>query len=235
MESINIVICDDEEVIHEEVGKLLEEYENKENFRYNLYDCFSGKELLELSAEYKIILLDIDMPGMDGIQTATELSKRDEEKLIIMLTSKRERFKEAFKIGATRFVTKPIDKEELFEALDNAFFSLLGCEMIRLNYSGKECLLQQGEIQVIESHRDYLKIYSKEKVFESSKSLRTIQAELDERIFLLVHRSYIINLCHVCDVQKEFVKMDNGEKIPISRRKYKEVLQKIIDFDKKRI
>ncbi|MCI8669669.1 MAG: response regulator transcription factor [Lachnospiraceae bacterium] len=235
MKSINIVICDDENAIHEEVWKLLEEYENKENFRYDLFDCYSGKELLELSTEYKIILLDIDMPEMDGIQTAAELSKKDEEKIIIMLTSKRERFKEAFKIGATRFVTKPIEKEELFEALDNAFFSLLGFEIIRLNYNGKECILQQREIQVIESHRDYLKIYSKEKIFESNKSLRSIQAELDERIFLSVHRSYIINVCHVCDVRKEYVKMDNGEKIPIARRKFREVLQKIIDFDKKRI
>lgn len=235
MTNIGIVICDDEKVIHEEVEKLLNEYDNKDNFQYIIYNCFSALELLALSENYNIVLLDIDMPEVDGIQAAQELYRRGEEKHIIMLTSKRERFKDAFKIGATRFVTKPIEKAEFYEALDNAFLSLIGYKMIKLNYSGNECFLQQRELQVIESHRDYLKLYSKDKIFESNKSLKSILDELDERIFISVHRSYIISLLHVRDVQRDYIRMDNGKKIPVSRRKNKEVIQKIIDFERVRI
>lgn len=60
------------------------------------------------------------MPNMDGILAASKLRKTNKELVIIMLTSKRERFKDAFKVGASRFVTKPIDKEELYEAIENA-------------------------------------------------------------------------------------------------------------------
>ena len=235
MTHIGIVICDDEKAIHEEVKELLVQYNGKENYAYDIYNCFSARDLLELSESYNIILLDIDMPEVDGIQAAKELIQRGTETHIIMLTSKRERFKEAFKIGATRFVTKPIEKEEFFEALDNAFFSLVGYEMIKLKYRGENCLLQQREIQVIESKRDYLKIYSKDKMFENNKTLKSIHNDLDERIFIVVHRSYIINMLHVCDVHKDYIKMNNGRKVPISRRRNKEVIQRIVDFDKHRI
>ncbi len=232
MAHVGIVICDDDKVMHGEVKELLEQYRKNGNYTYDIYSCFSAKDLLEMSEGYNIILLDIDMPEVDGIQAAKELAKRGIETNIIMLTSKRERFKEAFKIGATRFVTKPIEKEEFFEALDNAFLSLAGYEMIKLKYRGEDCFLQQREIEVIEANRDYLKIYSKGKVFESNKSLKTIWDDLDERIFIVVHRSYIINVLYVLDVYKHYIKMNNGGKVPISRRRNKEVVQKIIDFDK---
>jgi DNA-binding LytR/AlgR family response regulator len=72
-------------------------------------------------------------------------------------------------------------------------------------------------------------------MFESNKSLKSIQDDLDERIFIEVHRSYIINMLHICDVHKDYVKMNNGKKVPISRRRNKEVIQKIVDFDKQRM
>lgn len=232
MEKIGIAICDDERMAHEEIELLFKEYRNIDSCRYVIYHCFSALELFEILEKLHVILLDIDMPKMDGIQVGKKLRFSGEEKCIIMLTSKRERFKEAFKIGASRFVTKPIEKEELYEALDNAFLSLIGYESIKAKYNSKQCSILQREIQVIESHRDFLKIYTKDKEFESNESLKSIAKELDENLFVLSHRSYLINLIHVCAVREAYILMDRGMKIPISRRNMKEVVQKIVDFDK---
>lgn len=148
-----------------------------------------------------------------------------------MLTSKRERFKEAFKIGATRFVTKPIDQEELFEALDNAFESCLGFEKITVKYKGNDCVMRQRDIYMIEAQRDYVKIYSKDKIFESSQSLKVFAEQLDKRIFILVHRSYLVNMMHIYDICNDYLELADGKRVPVSRRKSEEVRQKVFDFD----
>lgn len=233
METIGIAVCDDEKFVHEEVERLFSNYQNKEKFSYKLYHCFSAEKLLNISKQVEIILLDIDMPQIDGIEAARKLAKKGEDKCIIMLTGKRERFKEAIKIGVVRFVTKPIEKDEFFEAIDYAFSSLMGFEMLELSYEGVHCLIQQRHIQVIESHRDYLKIYTKERIFESNYSFRALCDILDKNLFVMTHRSYMINLMHVCGIEnKEKINMECGITVPISRRNKKEVIQKIIDFDK---
>lgn len=234
MDRIGIAVCDDEKAVHEEVGRLLNKYPNPGSFQYQIFHCFSAKELLEISEDIQIVLLDIDMPGTDGIQAARELEKKGEKKCIIMLTGKRERFKDAIKIGVVRFVTKPIEEKEFFEAVEYALLSLTGYETIKLNYKGVQCAVQQREIQVVEACRDYLKIYTKEKEFESNQSLKMMEEELDRNLFASPHRSYYINLMHVCEIQKEKIKMDGGRLVPMSRRNKKDIIQRIIDFDRLR-
>lgn len=228
---IGIAICDDHKSIHDEVENLLSKYQESRKLECDIYNFFSVQELLASREHYNIILLDIDMPEIDGIQAAERLNQRGMQYNIIMLTSKRERFKEAFKIGATRFVTKPIDQEELFEALDNAFESCLGFEKITVKYKGNDCVMRQRDIYMIEAQRDYVKIYSKDKIFESSQSLKVFAEQLDKRIFILVHRSYLVNMMHIYDICNDYLELADGKRVPVSRRKSAEVRQKVFDFD----
>lgn len=228
---IGIAICDDHKSIHDEVENLLSKYQESRKLECDIYNFFSAHELLASRKRYNIILLDIDMPEIDGIQAAEKLNQRGMQYNIIMLTSKRERFKEAFKIGATRFVTKPIDPEELFEALDNAFESCLGFEKITVKYKGNDCVMRQRDIYMIEAQRDYVKIYSKDKIFESSQSLKVFAEQLDKRIFILVHRSYMVNMMYIYDICNDYLELVDGKRVPVSRRKSAEVRQKVFDFD----
>lgn len=231
METIYIAVCDDDTLIHNEVEKLLAEYREARTCEFEIFNYFSAQMLLEASDEYHILLLDIDMPGMDGIQAAEQLKKSGKQCNVIMLTAKRERFKEAFKIGATRFVTKPIEKEELFEAFDSAIQSFVGYESVTVKYNGKDCTFRQRDICMVEAKGDYVKIYLKDKVFESNQSLKDFAEKLDDRIFLSVHRSYLVNMLYVCDIKNGYLELSGGKKVPVARRKSKDVLQKIIDFD----
>ena len=97
METRGIAVCDDEKFVHEEAERLFSNYQKKGKFSYKLYHCFSAEALLIISKQVEIILLDIDMPQIDGIEAAQKLAKKGEDKCIIMLTSKRDRFKDAIK------------------------------------------------------------------------------------------------------------------------------------------
>ena len=155
---------------------------------------YSAGELLDSGENIPILLLDIDMPQTDGIEAAYRLREQGRECRIIMLTSKRERFKDAFKIGAYRFVTKPVDTDELWEALDDARDTLLGYAQAELRFGRTVCMVRQYQIDCLQACGDYVKVYVGEKVCESTRSLKNWKEELDGRLFIDCHKSYIVNL-----------------------------------------
>lgn len=232
MKSIGILVCDDQETIHSEVNDLLENLAEQVGYTFDIYHCYNAEELINFSHDYDILLLDIDMPGKDGIEAAGQIINDGAQKQIIMLSSKQERFKDAFKIGAKRFVTKPIYKNEFNEALSNSIYSLAGNEFVKVNYKGKKCKITERTIKYIEVKGDFLKIYTENHIFNVNESLKSLFGRLDKRIFLEVHRSYVVNLLWMTDINKKYIKLKGEIEIPISRRKSKEVLQSVINFDK---
>lgn len=230
-ELVKIGLCDDEAYVHEEIFKIIEKYQKEKECDIEMFSFFSAKELLETEKEVQILLLDIDMPQMDGIEAAFRLREQDKNCRIIMLTSKLERFKDAFKIGAYRFVTKPIDVEELAEALDDARNTLLGYAQVELKFGAVPCKVFQYQIDYLQACGDYVKIYVGEKVCESTKPLKSWKEELDSRLFIDCHKSYIVNLRSVKRVEKDTILLENGEKILIARRRRGDVLQAFIEFD----
>ena len=212
---MKIILCDDERQIHEDIRAYAAQYTRNKSIEIQLEDCYSAKELTELGEYGDAVLLDVDMPGMDGIEAAKILRKENRKLTIVMLTGKRERFKEAFLIGAVRFVTKPVEVDELFEALDYVTLSSAGQEHLKVRYNGSEC-----------------EIYTQDRQYESRERLGNILSELDERLFVEIHKSYIINMQHVKGFTKYRVVMDDDTKLPIARRRYNDVLQKMVDFDR---
>ena len=186
---MKIILCDDERQIHEDIRAYAAQYTQKKSVVIQLEDCYSAEELIELGEHGDAVLLDIDMPGMDGIEAARILRKENRKLTIVMLTGKRERFKEAFMIGAVRFVTKPVEEDELFEALDYVTLSSVGQELLKVRYNGSECEIMQRDICVIEAKSDYLAIYTKYRRYESRERLGNILGELDEKLFIEIHKS----------------------------------------------
>lgn len=111
---IKIGICDDELLIHNQLKKIISDKDFGE--KIEIVSFLNGADLLEYEDTIDILLLDIVMPEMDGIDVGRLVNRQKNVSKIIMLTSMRERFKEAFEISAYRFVTKPIAQSELVQA-----------------------------------------------------------------------------------------------------------------------
>lgn len=79
--------------------------------------------------------------------------------------------------------------------------------------------MRQRDIYMIEAQKDYVKIYSKDKIFESSHSLKVFAEQLDKRIFILVHRSYLVNMMYIYDICNDYLQLVDGKRVPVSRRK----------------
>ncbi len=228
---LRMAVCDDERHVHDTVEKLMEIYAGRKKVCCKYYHFFSAQELLLLEDSIDFLLLDIDMPVMDGIEAAHILNKRGIDYKIIMLTSKTERFKEAFKIGAFRFVTKPISEDELFEAVDEVRERMLGMEMVKAYRDGIRYEIVQREILYFMADGNTIRIFTEDAEYRSEQSLKQWIEELDQRLFFACHKSYVVNLGKIVKTEKDILYLTSGEKIPIARRSRKEFPQKFLMYD----
>ena len=231
---LRLAICDDEQYVHDIVRGLLDDYTEEKGISYEMHHIYSAQELLSFQEEIDFLLLDIDMPKMDGIEAARILNARGIDYKIVMLTSKAERFKEAFKIRAFRFVTKPVFKEELFEAVDEVRERMIGRDRIQAYQDGVLHEIVQRDILYLMADGNAVQIFTERQEYRSEKPLREWAEELDERMFFDCHRSYIVNLGKIVEIEKDMAVMLTGEKVSIARRKRTRLQQSFMMFDARR-
>jgi len=232
---LRIGICDDEKVIHEIMTKAIEEYSRKSELDCSVTCYMSGVELIDSQDIEKldVLFLDIEMPELDGVETAYKLNRVNNHFRIIMLTSKVERFKDAFKIGAFRFVTKPIEKSEVFEALDDVRNRMFGMKMLELHRDGRVYSVLQRNIVYVMSDRTSTYVFTKKYDYRSDASLTWWENELDNRLFVRCHKSYIVNVSKIANIDKNGIQLITGERLPVARRRFAEVEQRLMEYDTK--
>lgn len=229
---LQIAICDD---VMEQTFALQEhvhEYCRQNNVEYRLHLYTSGEELLANVEKLNIIFLDIEMPGLDGIDTGRKIRKKNSFCRIIMETVMVERMKEAFFIEAFRFIVKPIERVEVWEALDACMKKVLGSGRVSLYYNRIVHEIHQSEIQYIVTYDSYCEYRVKDKILRSEASLRELEVQLDKRLFFRVHRKYIVNMAQIKSYRNGVLQMKDVE-LPVSRRKKKEFEQAFMEFDLK--
>jgi len=231
MDEFVIGICEDEKCIHDLVKEMLDQYAKKRNIEYKVLDFFSGTELLESTQEMDMLFLDIVMPEPDGIETARRLNQRGISYKIVLLTGNPDYFKEGYKIGAFRFVTKPIEEQEFFEALDDATGCMLGRSMVTVYRNRMPYRMQEKEIYYVMAEGAQTIICTKNESFRSEKSLKEWEEKLDQRLFVKCHRSFLVNLSKILHIEKDYICLCRDYRVSLSRRQRKSVEKAFMMYD----
>ena len=229
---LQIAVCDDviEQTLMQQ--KYIREYCENNDTEYKLHLYTSGERLLSNAEKLDIIFLDIEMPGLDGIETGRMLRRKNGSCRIIMETVMVERMKEAFFIEAFRFIVKPIKKLEVEEALDACMKKVLGSGSVPLYYNRIVHKVHQSEIQYVVTYDSYSEYRVKNKMLRSEASLKELENQLDKRLFFRIHRKYIVNMAQVESYCNGIIHMKDTD-LPVARRKKKEFEQAYMQFDLK--
>lgn len=224
-------LCDDEQHIHDAVEEMMECYKKENNVDIQLIHYDSAQKMLERRDKLDCLLLDIEMPKMDGIEAGLKLRNWNMEYKIIMLTAREDRFRDAFKIGAFRFVSKPVDKIELYKAIDDVREHMVACQNVIVYRNGVSYNIPQKDILYIEADRSSTLIFTSNLEFRSEYSLVMWKEILDERVFFQSHKSFIVNLSKVEDIQANVIRLVNGDKVSVSRRLRTSLLKAYMIYD----
>ena len=219
-------ICDDDEVVHETVENYLKEYAQSKSIQISVISYYSSDELLEKKDYLNMLFLDIEMPGKDGIELGHILKEKGVDYKIVMLSGMVDRYKEAFKINAFRFVSKPISKKELFLAIDDVMELMEGTETLIAYKDGNSYSIKQKDIVYIEAVSSGIIACVGNTEFTIYKPLSELMDELNGKLFFRSHRSYIVNIHKIQEIY--------GQKALLSRRERKALVQAYVEYDIKR-
>lgn len=227
---IKIGICDDEQNVLEELKNIILECIDELQEEFEIYDYSCGNDVLPDAEKLNLIFLDIEMPGMDGIETGKLLKKKGFAGKIIMATGMIGRFKEAFTIEAFRFVTKPFQKEDILKALQDFMDTRIGSQQIKVYRERNEFVFLQKDILYVHPINSAVEIHTKKGVFRKESSLSEMEKILDSRLFFRISKQCIVNLQEVNNYVNGIARIQ-GDNLKVSIRKKKEFEKAYIMFD----
>lgn len=219
---MHIAVCDDNLDELSRISSLLEDYCREVN-RSVTYEAFhSATELIEIMRvrRFDLLLLDILMPGVTGMDAAKEIRRSDNEIPIIFLTSSREFAVESYRVGAEDYIMKPACKDEIFPSISK--------QLARFTQEDAYLTLKTGSgiVKLPFSHIVYVEVINRSVQFilangevrEAYGYLTDYESDLLlEPYFYKPHRSYVVNLRQVTELNKKGFATILGKTVPVAR------------------
>jgi len=240
MDPIEIAICEDATGDGDAADRYLQEYLREKRYSQVQVRKYVGAfDLLgALDQHYiDIVLLDILLPGISGIEAARAIRKIQPQVKIVFLTSSPDYAVEAFSVQALHYVMKPLQKSIFFEAMDRAFVELRKVEKKQIVVKiggGAAAKLDIEEIEYIKSYEHEQTIYLQHQepllAKQSLAFFGEILARLAPQQFVQPYKGYLINLKAVRVVQQEGIFLFSGEKIPIARNNFRALRDAYFNF-----
>ncbi len=217
-----IAVCDDMEEDVKYISSAVNQWAEKENITVDIEMFPSAESFLFRYAEQKafdILLLDVEMPSMNGVELAKRIRKENDGVQIIFITGYTDYIAEGYEVSALHYLVKPLSETKLFEVLNRAVLKIRKNEKsLFLSLSGEMVRIPIYEIKYLEVQQNYVTVHAK-KDYTVKKTLGEFERELDER-FYRMGRSFIVNLYCIDKITKTDVFLSDGSVIPLSRGQY---------------
>ena len=181
----------------------------------------------ETDKSFDILLLDIEMGGMDGVSLAKSVRAGNKAVQIIFITGYMEYIADGYEVEALHYLVKPVQPDKLEAVLDRAREKLAVNERaLFIPHDSGQIRLPLYDIRYLEAMRNYTNLHAGE-TYRIKKPLAELEKELDDRFFR-VGRSFIVNLRFVQKSTKTDVYLADGYRVPLSRGMYKPLNEAII-------
>ncbi len=231
--TMRVAICDDEIIELNNTRKQLEIAYRNLDLSIDVYD--SGNELLKAveHKKYNLIILDIEMPEIDGISLAKKIRETYEEIALCFLTSHVEYALKGYEVNALRYLTKPVKAEQLSEVITYLIEKDSAQKKLMLKDSEDMNLVPIKDVIYMEAQNQDIKIVTEQKEYSRRYNIKDYEDELRMYNFVRCHRSFLVNMAHVVRISKNEVMLDNKESIPLSRTKEKQVKEALLSYVKR--
>lgn len=235
---VKCFVIDDEKPARDEISYLINKHDN-----FQVIQSFeSGRQLIESISDYEVdvIFIDINMPGINGIEAIELLKSKGMTFKVVFITAFDNHAVKAFELNAMDYILKPVSEDRLNQTLDRLILDTdidegkkLGLLLQQLNKGKHEhiCFHKDGklipvklnDIIYVKAENKGTLVETKRGVFVSSATLQEFEKKLMDKDFFRCHRSYLINLNYILQIEPWFnrtyqvVLEDVQEPIPISR------------------
>lgn len=228
----HIALCDDEADQRQLTRKLLDSYLALRGAEAKIREFPGGQALLNALYDecFDLYLLDIVMPGMDGIELGLKIRKSDENGMIIYLTTSPDFALEGYQAKAASYLLKPVQTEQLFRALDDALKAIAGRreQSVMVKTANGVSRLSVDHILYVEQADRAPRYHLKDGSCVSGVTMRASFQEamgplLADRRFYLCGTSFLLNLHCIKSIHKSDILFAGGQKTTVPRRSASEL------------
>ena len=228
--ALRVAICDDRQEDQQLVSQLLSMWSKQRNIDLAA-ECFpSAESFLFRYAENKafdVLLLDIEMGGMDGVSMARRIRRENAAVQIVFITGYSDYIAEGYEVEALHYLMKPLKEEKFFSVLDRAAEKLKQNERcLNLELSGEMVRIPFYEIRYLDVHQNYVTVHAQQD-HTVKRTLGDFEKELDDRFFR-AGRALIVNLTLIRRVTRTEVHLSDGTVLPLPRGAYEPLNRAII-------
>ena len=219
---MRVAICDDDRESCARLRSLIKKQEPDCEVA-----CFdTGKRFLEAKGHFDILLLDIQMEEMSGIEVARILRINQEKTILIFVTALKEYAAEAFEVSAFSYLLKPVEPEKFCRVFEDACrearkMESQSGEQLFFQTKARSFLVQKKEILYVESHKRKVEIHTLRENIQIYATMKNMEGQLGNGFFRC-HRGYLVNLAYVAEYGTGVIRLQNGEDIYLAREKYSE-------------
>ncbi len=207
-------------------------------------DALSALRMIQ-SGTYDAVFLDISMPGLDGLELASLLSRLNEPPVIVFVTAYEQHAVAAFGIGAVDYLLKPVRAERLADALArvnrvlptaDAASSPDAMAALPVESAGRTRYIRRTEVHYVEAHGDYVRLHAVSGVHVVRMPISRLDEYWAPAGFVRVHRSFLVALDAVRELRSDSVggllaHTDLGD-VPVSRRHARELRDRLLSAAK---
>lgn len=222
----HIAICDDDADQLEEIVSMVSRWSRVSDHSSEIQTFPSAEAFLfayEEDKTFDLLLLDVEMKGISGIELARCIRKENSRAEIIFITSHFEFVTEGYEVDALHYLVKPVSEEKLGEVLDKAAARLkVEPPSVVITCEGETVRLYETEILYVEAFLHYISIHTKERDYRIKESISSFEKNLSAD-FYRIHRSYLVSLKYVRRISRTSIMIEGGMELPLARGKYDDV------------
>ena len=234
-QSFYIAVCDDDPADRETIVAMTKTVCEQEKILSEIF-CFASAEdffkELENGKQYHLLLLDVVMPVLDGMELARQIRGGRKEIQIVFISSDREMALQGYEVAALRYLAKPLSLEKLREAITICYKKSQKKREIYIPGNGGIQRIAPKEIYYIETYGRKSRIWQAGEYWETGLSLSKLEEMLQGRGFIRCHQSFLVNCQYIRHFGTSLIELVDGRKIPVSKHRIKEVRKDFFDYMK---
>lgn len=220
---MHIAIIDDEAAICEQIKAFI----CKKHPDHEITVYTSGQSFLAAGEVFDLVYLDIQMEGMNGIETARALRNVQPDTLLIFVTGAREYALEAFDVSAFHYLIKPLEEAKFIQVLERALEEAgrrKARDRERLFLRARNQTIDQSHIRYIESRGKKVEIHTQKENITIYGSMNDLQAQLGKS-FYRCHRGYLVNMAYITEYGADSITLTGGEVLYLTKKKHAEFVK----------